>query len=202
MDKKYFTCADRAVEYLTDADPLLGAHMERIGRIERSMTPDLFEGLAGSIVGQQISGKAADTVSGRIRGLVGRVTPGNIMAADPSALQKCGISMRKTSYIRSAAEAFLDGTVPVTRLLEMDDEDVIALLDALPGVGRWTAEMLLIFSLGRQNILAYDDLGIRKGIMKVYGMETVTRPAFERLREIYSPYGSTASLYLWHIASE
>lgn len=200
--KQFFTCTPEAIAHLKGSEPALAAHIGRIGPVEREMTPDLFEGLAGSIVGQQISGKAAATVNARIVRLLGGITPAAVSRADAGAIQQCGISMRKVSYLKSAARAFLDGTVPVADIPSMDDGEIIRLLDALPGVGRWTAEMLLIFSLGRQDVFAFDDLGIRKGLARVHGLETVTRPVFEEFRRIYSPYGSTASLYLWHIASE
>lgn len=201
-DKSYYRFPEDACAYLKKADPVLGAHIERIGPLERKMTPDLFEALAGSIISQQISGKAALTVESRLRELLGEITPDSVSCADAGAIQKCGMSMRKVSYMKSAALAFLDGSLPMGEISGMDDEEIIRLLDALPGIGRWTAEMLLIFSLGRHDVFAFDDLGIRKGLARVHSLEKVTKPLFEEYRKIYSPYGSAASLYLWHIAGE
>lgn len=201
--KHIFIYGDDAIAHLRERDPLLGVHIDRLGRLERETTPDLFRSLVGSIVGQQISGKAALTVESRLLELLeGVCTPEAVHAADPLAIQSCGMSHRKVSYIKSAAAAAIDGSLPLGDLPGMDDEELIDCLDALPGIGRWTAEMLLLFSLNRPDILSYDDLGIRRGLMRVHGLESVSKQEFTRFRELYSPYGSVASFYLWHVAGE
>lgn len=201
--EKIFDYDDTATGHLCSRCEKMAAVIERVGFIERKVTPDVFESLASCIISQQISGKAAETVWARFSGLLGgEITPLSVTAADDGAMQKCGMSMRKVSYIKSAAQAAMDGRLPLSGLENMDDEEVIGILDALPGIGRWTAEMLMIFSLGRPDILSYDDLGIRKGLMRLHGLEAIPRGDFERFRALYSPYGSVASFYLWHIASE
>lgn len=198
-----FIYGPEAVEHLSRRDPLLGAHIARIGPMERETTPDLFESLVGSIVSQQISGKAAVTVGNRLMELLGgECTPERVIDADPLAIQACGMSHRKVSYIKSAAQAARDGSLPLAGLASMTDEELVKCLDALPGIGRWTAEMLMIFSLNRHDILSYDDLGIRRGLMRVHSLESISRKEFEHFRTLYSPYGSVASLYLWHVAGE
>lgn len=198
--KKYVDCTAEAVGYLKKADPVLGSHIDRIGLIERKMTSGLFEALAESIISQQISGKAAATVGARVRNALGGLTPEGVARTEIETIRQCGMSMRKAGYLKSAAEAFLDGSLPVDNIPSMEDEEIIRLLDALPGIGRWTAEMLLIFSLGRPDVFAFDDLAIRRGLAQIHALEKVTKPLFEEYRKIYSPYCSTASLYLWHIA--
>ncbi len=198
----HFKYPAEAIEHLRRCDERMAGAVERIGRIERELTPDLFEALVQSIISQQISGKAATTIYSRLTELIGECTPQAVQAADPDAMQRCGMSHRKVSYIKAAADAFSDGSLPLGTLPSMDDGEVIRLLDALPGIGRWTAEMLLIFSLNRQDILSYDDLGIRKGLMRIYGLESISRTDFEHYRQKFTPYGSLASLYLWHVAGE
>lgn len=201
-ESKFFPYDACAIEHLCRRDGKLKEYIEATGRIERRLTPDLFEALAGSIIAQQISGRAADTVSLRLQQMLGGITPAAVAAQSEERIQQCGMSHRKAHYIKSAAHAVLEGRLPLEEIPLMDDEEIIRRLDALPGIGRWTAEMLLIFSLGRQDVLSYDDLGIRRGLMKLHGMPELSRSDFSRFRELYSPYGSVASLYLWHIAGQ
>ena len=102
----------------------------------------------------------------------------------------------------SAARAVADGALDIHSLVEKDDQEVIRTLTALPGVGRWTAEMLLTFSLQRPDVLAYDDFGIRKGLCRLYGLDSVSKAQFAEYRARYAPYATVAALYLWHIAAE
>ena len=185
------------LETLKKKDKKLAAAIEKIGIIERPVNPDVFAALIDSIVAQQISAKAARTVSGRLEEFCGKITPERIHAADIEEIQKCGMSMRKAGYIKAAADAVYSRTLDLEALHEMPDDEVIKHLSALPGIGVWTAEMLLIFSLGRKDILSFGDLAIRRGICKVYGHKTLTRAQFLRYKKRYSPYGSIASLYLW-----
>lgn len=187
--------------YLRARDPLLGAAIDSIGMLSRAVHPEPFSALVNSIVAQQISMKAADTVWERLSTLLGgAVTPETVGAADVQALQSCGMSMRKASYIKSAGEAALSGAIDFAALHALPDQEVIRLLTALRGVGVWTAEMLLIFSLRRPDVLSWGDFGIRRGIMRLHGLEALSKPEFETFRTLYSPYGSVASLYLWEIA--
>jgi 3-methyladenine DNA glycosylase/8-oxoguanine DNA glycosylase len=187
---------------LKKKDKKLAKEIERYGIIEREINKDLFSALIGSIISQQISGKAAETVQNRLLGLCGEITPLSVYEADISAIQQCGMSMRTAHYIREAGEAVFKGTVDLSTLESMTDEEVISLLTVIPGIGVWTAEMLLIFSLGRMNVLSYGDLAIRRGLCKLYGHKTVTKEQFARYKKRYSPYGSRASLYLWRLSAE
>ena len=198
-----FFCYGRAeTDYLASRDPVLGAAIDRIGHIDREVFPDLFEALINSIAGQQISGKALATVWARLCAAVGAVTPENLLAAGEERLRACGFSGRKVNYMLSAARAVADGALDIHSLVEKDDEEVIRALTALPGVGRWTAEMLLTFSLQRPDVLAYDDLGIRKGMCRLYGLDSLTKQQFAAYRVRYAQHATVAALYLWHIAAE
>ena len=189
-------------DYLAARDPVLGAAIGRIGHIDRTVFPDLFEALINSIAGQQISGKALATVWARLCAAVGAITPENLLTAGEERLRACGFSGRKVHYMLSAARAVVDGTLAIHSLVEKDDEEVIRALTALPGVGRWTAEMLLTFSLQRPDVLAYDDFGIRKGMCRLYGLDSVSKAQLAEYRARYAPHATVAALYLWHIAAE
>ena len=142
------------------------------------------------------------TVWKRLCDAVGAVTPENLLAAGEERLRACGFSGRKANYMLSAARAVADGALDIHSLVEKDDEEVIRALTALPGVGRWTAEMLLTFSLQRPDVLAYDDFGIRKGMCRLYGLDSLTKQQFAEYRARYAPHATIAALYLWHIAAE
>ena len=197
----FFYGKDEA-DYLAARDPVLGEAIGRIGHIDREVFPDLFEALINSIAGQQISGKAFQTVWKRLCDAVGAVTPENLLAAGEERLRDCGFSGRKANYMLSAARAVEDGTLDIHSLVEKDDEEIIRELTVLPGVGRWTAEMLLTFSLQRPDVLAYDDFGIRKGMCRLYGLDSLTKQQFAGYRARYAPHATVAALYLWHIATE
>lgn len=196
----YFVYGDKEIEYLKKKDKKLGAAIDRIGMIEREVNPDPFSSIITSVVGQQISTKAAITVNSRLLEVLGEITPENIYRADLDAIQKCGMSIRKTTYIKGIAEAAISKTVDFDKLHTLSDDELINSLTSLYGVGIWTAEMLMIFSLGRMNVLSFKDLAIRRGMMNLYGLKELTKGDFEKYRKRYSPYGSVASLYLWELS--
>jgi len=198
----WFRYGDEAIQYLKERDKKLGAAMDRIGRIRRPIIPAPFTALISSVVSQQISKKAAATVWGRLQEAVGVISPGAIDSADLSVIQACGMSARKAGYIKGIARAAITGQVDFQALPAMEDGEIIASLTALPGVGVWTAEMLLIFSLNRLNVFSYSDLAIRRGIRNLYGLKELTREHFEQYRARYSPYCSVASLYLWELSGQ
>ncbi|HLR35193.1 MAG TPA: hypothetical protein VK071_07700 [Tissierellales bacterium] len=199
---KYFKYTNKEIEYLKKKDKKLGKEIDRIGMVKREVEPDIFSALISSIISQQISTKAAITVKNRLIELIGEIIPQNINKIELESIQKCGMSLRKASYIRGIAEVAINKTVDFENLHSMTDDEVIKELTSLKGVGEWTAEMLLIHSLQRPNILSYKDLGIRKGIMKLYKLTELSKKEFEIYRIKYSPYCSVASLYLWEISSE
>ena len=176
-----------------------------VGRFELEpfdSSGDLFYALAQSIVSQQLAVRAAEAIFARVAALPGGVTPAGILGASDETLRGCGLSARKAEYLRSAAEAGSSGKLDFAALAEKPDAEVIAELVKLKGVGVWTAEMLLIFALCRRDVLSYRDLGIRRGVMRLYGVPEPTEAEFEYYRKRYSPYGTLASLYLWNIKDE
>jgi DNA-3-methyladenine glycosylase II len=200
MPEKYFKYGKKEMKYLSEKDPKLAVVIEREGLIKRPVTPDLFEALVNSIVGQQISSKSAATVKGRMNDMLTRVTPQTIAEATVESIQSCGMSMRKAGYIKGLAAYAESGELDLSRLSELSDEEVHKSLTHIPGIGKWTAEMMMIFSMERPDILSYGDLAIRKGLCLLHRHRDLTPKLYEKYRKLYSPYGSVASLYIWKIA--
>ena len=196
----YFIYGDKEIEYLKKKDKKLGAAIDRIGMIQREVELDPFSSLISSIVSQQISSKAAITVNDRLIQLLGEINPESIFKANLDDIQKCGMSVRKATYIKGIADAAITKQVDFHNLHTLSDEEIMKKLTSLYGVGTWTAEMLMIFSLGRMDILSYNDLAIRRGMMNLYNLKELTKVDFEKYRKRYSPYGSVASLYLWELS--
>lgn len=200
-----FPYGERETAWLTKRDKKLGAAIEAIGMIERETRPDIFSSLVSSIVSQQISTAAARSVWARLTDRLGEVTPAAVSRVSADELRSCGVSLRKAGYIKAAAERAL--ACELDGLSAADDEEFIRRIVLFPGVGRWTAEMLLIFSLCRPDVLSWGDLGIHRGMLALYGARhadasgtRVQREFFEARRARWSPYNSVASLYLWEIA--
>ncbi|MFM1517392.1 DNA-3-methyladenine glycosylase 2 family protein [Yersinia enterocolitica] len=198
----FYSYGETEINHLKRRDKKMAAAIERLGMIARPLSPDLFAALIRNIVDQQISVKAALTVNARLMTLVGTVTPITIAAAPIEAIQGCGMTMRKAGYIKGAANAALDGSLDLSAISLLPDNEVITQLSSLNGIGIWTAEMLLISSLSRPDVLSWGDLAIRRGMMNLYRHKTLPCERFERYRRRYTPYGTTASLYLWALSHE
>lgn len=161
-----------------------------------------FDALVRSIVYQQLSGKAAATIHGRVLTLVGdgAQAPHRITATSHEDLRAAGLSNAKARYVRNLAEHVLDGSLPVESLHEMRDDEIIAALTQVKGIGRWSAQMFLMFRLGRPDILPELDLGVQKGIQKAYRLRKLPTPTqVLRRGEKWAPYRTIASWYMWRI---
>ena len=191
----------KEIDYLKSKDKKLAVAIDRIGRIQRSVNPDLFSALISSIVAQQISSKAAETVWNRLEQLLIRVTPDDIDNKTQEEIQSCGMTMKKAMYIKGIAEEVLSGRLNIHELNHLSDAEVIKRLSALNGIGSWTAEMLMIFSMQRPDVVSWGDLAIRRGMLMLYHHKELSKERFERYKKRYSPFGSVASLYLWEISS-
>lgn len=196
----HFKYGEMEIAHLQSRDSRLGAAIEQLGMLEREITSDPFIALLKCIVAQQISTKAAETVWGRLSDKFSHANPHHLANAEIVEIQACGLSMRKAGYIKNIAEKTLSGAVDFSAFPQMSDAEIIKQLSALAGVGIWTAEMLLIFSLCRADIVSWGDLGIRRGMMNLYGLSELTKAQFEQYRQNYSPYGSVASFYLWAVS--
>lgn len=191
----------RATDYLMSKDKKLARAIEAVGDIRRPMDGDVFSSIVRSIVGQQISTSALKTVLTRMmEKLDGAITPESIASITIDELQSCGMTFRKAEYIKAAADKVLSGDFDLNALEDLSDDEAIDALTSLKGIGRWTAEMILIFSMNRMDVFAFDDVGIHRGIRMVYHHKEVTKEMFERYRRRFSPYGTVASLYFWAIS--
>ena len=195
----HYRITPEAKRALAARAPELAPYLAQMSRDTLEYSGKLFPALVESIVSQQLAVKAADAIFRRVETLLGEITAENLLAADVGSLRACGLSGRKIEYLRGIAEAQLNGTVDFKSLAEKPDAEIIQELVKLKGIGVWTVEMLLIFALGRPDILSYKDLGIRKGIMMLNGLTDLSEAEFETYRKRYSPYGTLASLYLWRI---
>ncbi len=193
-----------ACRHLRGVDPALESLIGRVGEFTMRPVPthSLFQVLVRSIVYQQLTGKAAATILGRVVGLFAPKrfpTPGDLLEVSSERLRSAGLSTAKTAALKDLAARALDGTVPsLARVRLMDDEEIIERLTAVRGIGRWTVEMLLIFKLGRPDVLPVGDLGVRKGFAVTLGKRKLPDPAvMVRRAERWRPYRSVASWYLW-----
>ena len=194
---RYFEYGDEAVDYLKARDAKLAAAIDAVGHVYRELDEgSLFSSVVHHIIAQQISSAAQATVWARMQAKLGDVTPEAVCAASVEELQSCGITFTKVGYLKAIAEKVASGEFDLDAVAQMDDSAAIAVLSSLPGIGVWTAEMLLLFNLGRPDILSFGDLAIQRGMRMV----KITRALFEKYRRRYSPYGSVASLYLWAIS--
>lgn len=192
----------RAVRHLKRADPTLRELIERVGACRFALRSDgaHFDHLVRAIVYQQLSGKAAATIHGRVQALYGGRPPRPAeLAATPAArLRRAGLSRQKLGYVKDLARRAAAGTLPLDALAALPDEAVIEALTAVRGVGVWTAQMFLMFRLGRLDVLPVLDLGIQKGMRHAYGLRRLPRPAqMERIATPWRPYRSVACWYLW-----
>ena len=195
-----FKYGKKEMEYLKARDRRLGAVVDQIGRIRWTVEPDLFSAIVQNIVSQQISGKAAESILARVETALGGITPKSVAKTDVQTFRSCGVSLRKTEYIKEFAAKVVSGELDLAAVAKMPDADVIAALSSLRGIGVWTAEMLLLFTLQRPDILSYGDLGIHRGMRMVYRHRKITKKLFAKYRRRLSPCGSVASLYFWMVA--
>ena len=197
-----------AWDHLVRRDRKLGAWMMRIGRIEaepRWRRPfDPVDALARAILFQQLSGKAASTIVGRVEAAIGsrRLHADTLARIDDPGLRACGVSGNKALALRDLAAREAHGEIPTLRRMStMHHDEIVAALVPIRGIGRWTVEMMLMFRLGRPDVLPIDDLGIRKGAQRVDGLDDMPAPkALQARGESWGPYRTYASLYLWRIA--
>src|ERR1041385_599302 len=195
MKLEYGGGAKRA---LAPRDPVMAAIMRAHPKIFLVRRGEPFMTLARAIVGQQISVKAAQSVWNRFADCVGEVTPENVLLKQRPLLRACGLSDRKTEYIADLAQHFADGSIHVHRWPAMADEEIIAELVEVRGIGRWTAEMFLIFNLLRPDVFPLDDLGLQKGIRVAYfANRKVALSTLRRIGERWRPWRSVATWYLW-----
>lgn len=196
----YFAYGETECSYLRQKDKRLCAVIDRIGHIERAVDTDLFSSVVHHIIGQQISTKAQATIWCRCQDTLGEVNAEAILTAGVPKLQSLGMTFRKAEYITDFAEKVHTGAFDLEGIWQKSDEEAIWELSSLKGIGVWTAEMILLFCMQRQDVLSCDDLAIQRGLRMVYHHRKIDRGLFEKYRRRFSPYGSVASLYLWAVS--
>lgn len=196
----YFPYGDTEIAYLKRKDRRLAEVIEQIGHIDRPTDDGLFSSVVHHIIGQQISIKAQKTIWNRMQISFGEVNEQTILKAGVPKLQSMGMTYKKAEYITDFAAKVDSGEFNLQSIPELSDEEAIKVLSSLKGIGIWTAEMILLFCLGRPNVFSYGDLAILRGIRMVYHHKTIDRVRFERYRKRFSPYCSVASLYFWSVA--
>ena len=196
----FFEYGKAETDCLKSRDKKLGEIIERVGHVYRETDGDLFAAVVRHILGQQISAKAQQTLWGRLQEKLGVVNAQTLLDAGREVIQGCGTTWRKTGYILAFAQKVHDGEFDSAAVKAMSDADAIAALCALPGIGVWTAEMILLFCLQRPDILSFGDLAILRGMRMVYRHRSISRALFEKYRRRLSPCGSVASLYFWAVA--
>jgi DNA-3-methyladenine glycosylase II len=197
---------ESAVEALREADPVMRTVIDQVGTdgledFRTGLPSDSYATLIRAIAGQQLSNRAAVAIYNKLLGRYGGrpPSPAEILAEDPEELRvAAGLSHAKVRYLRSLAEHVLDGSLELDRLGDLSDEEVIAALVAVQGIGLWSAQMFLIIHLRRPDVLPVGDLGIRKAIMNLYGLPALPGPAeVIEIGEPWRPYRTLACLYLW-----
>lgn len=190
----------RKAESFLLKDKYIGPLIKRWGHCDISprKKSDYFSGLVREIISQQLSGASASAIRGRFEKKVkGKITPKNILKLSERNLRDCGMAWSKARYVRDLAEKVKTGVVEIDRLDKLPDEKVVEELVAVKGIGPWTAEMFLMFSLGRPDVFPVDDLGIRKGFQKVVGRKMEGEKLAKYAEKHWKPYRTVASWYLW-----
>lgn len=183
-------------------DARFRAILREVGPLELRARRPYFWLLASAIIAQQVSGAAARTINGRVRALFPDERfpkPASILATSPQTLRTAGVSRQKARYLRALAEEFESGGLQGVRFSRLSDDEIIERLTAVVGIGRWTAEMFLIFSMRRRDVFPVDDLGIRKGMSQLFGV--ADGPGMIARAERWRPYRTVASLYIWKALS-
>ncbi len=188
----------RGVKHLRKSDPILGKVIRKAGPFRLNLRHDRFQALVHAIVSQQISGKAARSIWERLRSVADPMSAETIRELSMDDLRKVGLSRQKAAYILDLASHVGDGRLALQRIGRLPDEAVIDALVAVKGIGEWTAQMFLIFSLGRLDVFPHSDLGVRMAIQRLYGLEELPdRDTCRRIAEPWRPYASIATWYCW-----
>jgi DNA-3-methyladenine glycosylase II len=188
-----------AVAHLRRADPVMAKIIERVGSCELTSLQPSFETLARSITFQQLHGKAASTIFGRVKKAVGRnFSATAFLKVEPEILQACGLSRQKLASLTDLAEHVVRRRINFKKLPELDNDAVLEALTQVRGVGVWTAQIFLMFALQRPNVLPVGDFGIRNAVRQAYGLKEMPKPAeLEEIAQPWHPYCTVASWYLW-----
>lgn len=199
-NSRAFLDLEAAVKHLRRTDPVLAALIDRVGPYEMREGRNAFEVMLRTIVSQQLSGKAADSIYGRLARAMGTRSPKpeHLLLLSEEELRACGLSRSKAAYVRNVAEHFGENRYTLRSFSRLDDDAVIDALTTIKGVGEWSAHIFLMFALRRADVFPIGDLGLRKGMLKTYGLRANTKPAkLHKIAEVWRPYRTVGSLYVW-----
>lgn len=200
MNMSVISCTQHQMELLSQRDEKLGEFIKKKGTISRDSFDDVFSGICYNIVNQQISMKACEALWARLCEELCEIAPQNCL--DAAKLKACGLSQIKANCIAECARRFITGELSAQKLRNMTNAEVKTALTTIKGIGEWTAEMTLIFCLGRDDVLSLSDFGIRKGLSLLHDIDIKNIKEMRKYKKLYSPYGTAASLYLWEAARE
>lgn len=187
-------------KFLKSSDSVFNKLIEKYGLFETHSSFDLFSSFVFHFIGQMLSNKVADVLWTRFVNLVGEVEPHNILNVPDDKIRNIGISRAKIEFIKSFCNDIINKKIVLDSLNSLSDDELIRTLTKIKGVGEWTAEMIALFSLGRENIFPFKDVALKRGIMKCHpNFKTLSKTRFEKLRKLYSPYCSYASLYFYKV---
>lgn len=182
-------------------DQVLGNFIREKGIIRRRIHADPFTGLLHTIAGQQLSNVAHASIWRRVLDRFPTLDPASMAVVNPEDLRNCGLSLAKASCIKEVSVLVAQRKLPLDEMQTWDEAQITASLMPIKGIGLWTVEMLLIFTFQKENVLSFGDLGIKKGLMKLYAHKEITQDIFRMYKEIYAPYASIAAFYLWEAAA-
>lgn len=190
---------NKILDHFKKADPILWEVANKVGTLQVSSVPDYFIALVESIVSQQLSIKAADTIFKRMQQLMphGEITPHNILQLSEEKLRGAGLSRPKISYLKDLASKVQNGELVFEKIIDLEDEAVITELTKVKGIGRWTAEMFLMFALNRPDVFSPGDVGLQNAIKKLYKLEIITPDDLARISSKWAPHRTHASRLLW-----
>ncbi len=187
-------------KFLKSSDSVFNKLIEKYGLLETHSSFDLFSSFVFHFIGQMLSNKVADVLWTRFVNLVGEVEPHNILNVPDDKIRNIGISRAKIEFIKSFCNDIINKKIVLDSLNSLSDDELIRTLTKIKGVGEWTAEMIALFSLGRENIFSFKDVALKRGIMKCHpNFKTLSKTRFKKLRKLYSPYCSYASLYFYKV---
>jgi len=197
---EFFTYSDEEVDFLRNADDKLAQVIDIVGPLRMPLDPNLFTSLSRNIIGQQISIPVYERIWADFQKRFGEVPdPSIVLSAGKNALIEMGLTIRKSEYILGIAQGIVDGAIDEESIVSMSDDDAMAALDSIRGIGPWTAEMSLLFYMNRRDVFSFGDLCLIRGLKRMYNLDEVPRSVFEEYRRKFSPYGSVAMLYIWEV---
>ena len=193
------TVSDMKARKILARDFIMKGLINKYGELTLTESKECFADLARAIVAQQLSAKAADTIWKRVQALFGgKITAGKLLSAPDGDIRQAGVSSNKIKYIKNIARAVADKTLDLDHIRNCGDDEIIRQLTAIKGVGRWTAEMFLIFSLAREDVFSFGDGGLTSAVNRLYGGSIpLTKDEIKTIADKWQPYRSIASLYLW-----